>query len=250
MRRRTIRWLAVGYFALLHILFAGLVWKTGLVKRFSLGTAPAKRSIRPEITDYYRRVLRYHARSVDAVPDGCVIFIGDSITQGLAVSAVSPLAVNYGIGGDTTQGVLERLPVYMPAIERAKCVVVAIGVNDTIYRTPSEAVRNYARILDRLPEDCPVITSAILPVDGSSSEALGQRTKWINRFNQELKELVDKRPAATLVDSSVVLDTDGDGQLDNSLHDGDGLHLNSAGNRAWAAKLRSAIASLERKEET
>ena len=37
------------------------------------------------------------------VPVGATVFIGDSITQGLATSAVVPLSVNYGIGGDTTQ---------------------------------------------------------------------------------------------------------------------------------------------------
>ena len=46
------------------------------------------------------------------IPEGATIFIGDSITQGLATSAVSNQSVNYGIGSDTTLGVLKRLPYY------------------------------------------------------------------------------------------------------------------------------------------
>ena len=243
MKYPSMKRLVTGYVVLLHIFVVGVVWKTGFIERVSSRLRTPKAVTKPEITEYYHRIVRYHGRSVDAVPDDCVIFIGDSITQGLAVSAVCPIAVNYGIGSDTTRGVLKRIPIYMPALKRAKCIVIAIGVNDTPYRTASEAIQNYVRILDTLPQNRPVVVSGILPVDKSSNANLARRIAWVTDFNHELRELCDQRDNVTFVDSSADLDTDSDGQLDTTLHDGDGLHLNSAGNLAWAANLRSAIES-------
>jgi lysophospholipase L1-like esterase len=230
--------LLVAYLVLVHLALAVLLWKPGLPSRIRqrLGFSP-----RPEIGDYYRQTLRHHSRSVDAVPDGAVVFIGDSLTQGLAVAAVHPSAVNYGIGGDTTRGVLGRLPAYRPALERAECIVVAIGFNDTRHREADEALRNYARILDALPEDRRVIVSAVLPVDDRARGSLAGRRDWIGRFNAGLRRLAAEREQVTFLDAGDALDRDGDGRLDRSLHDGDGVHLNSAGYRAWAARLADAI---------
>ena len=231
--------LAIIYVILLHVALAGVLWKSDFLDRVGrrLGASPSK----PEFTDYYNRIVRYHARSVDAVPDGAVILIGDSITQGLAVAAVHPLSVNYGIGSDTTRGVLQRLPTYMPALKRAKCIVLAIGINDGRYRSAEEAINNYAQILDALPQNRPVVVSAILPVDNAARGELAERKDWIDDFNSGLKHLADQRDLVTFVDSSKELDTDRDGRLDASLHDGDGVHLNSAGNIVWSSRLRDAI---------
>lgn len=82
-----------------------------------------------ELTPHYHRMLEYHKRMDGNVLTGSVIFFGDSITQGLCVSAVASHSVNYGIGSDTTFGVLERLKYYR-SINRADVVVISIGVND------------------------------------------------------------------------------------------------------------------------
>jgi len=231
--------LLVAYLILLHLALATLLWKPSLPSRIRqrLGF-----ETRPELGDYYRQTVRHHSRTVATVPDGAVIFIGDSLTQGLAVAAVAPAGVNYGIGGDTTAGVLERLPVYRPALARARCIVVAIGFNDTRYRSPDEALGNYARILDALPADRPVIVSAILPIDEQARAALAGRGAWIQQFNAGLVRLAGSREGVSLVDAGDALDGDGDGRLDRPLHDGDGVHLNSAGYLAWSARLADAVA--------
>jgi lysophospholipase L1-like esterase len=231
--------LAIAYIILLHLVLVGVLWKSDfldLASRRILG-----KDARPEISEHYHGTLRYHARSVDVVPDGSVIFIGDSLTEGLAVAAVHPLSINYGIGGDTTRGVLDRLPTYMPALVRAKCIVLAIGFNDFRYRSPDDAVQNCIRILDALPKGRRVVVSAILPIDESARAELAERKDWIQRFNTELRRVAEERDAAIFVDSSHELDADGDGRLDPSLHDGDGVHLNSAGNLRWASRLRDAV---------
>ena len=233
--------LVVAYIVTLHLVVGGMLWKSDFLDRVNSRLGLIEQLPKPEISEYYHRILRYHERSVDSVPDDSVIFIGDSITQGLCVSAVQPNAVNFGIGSDTTTGVLMRIPAYMPALERAKCIVLAIGVNDIHYRTAADALHNYAKILDMLPQDRRVIVSAILPIGETARQALDDRLAWIHEFNSGLKQLASDRELASFMDNDAALDTDGDNRLDKSFDDGDGVHLNSAGNLAWAADMRDAI---------
>lgn len=231
------------YVVLLHIVLGVVLWKSdfleGLSYRLGLGD-------RPELTGYYYTILNVHDSFVDIVPDGAVIFIGDSITQRLNVSAVHPLSVNYGIGGDTTIGVLKRLSTYMSVLERSQCIVLAIGTNDTRYRSVDEAIANYSRILDRLPRDRPVIASAVLPVDDQANpRQLSEAVGWRMDFNIKLHQLVEQREWVIFVDHDNYLDTNGDGRLDQQFHNGDGLHLNAAGNLQWTQSLRRAISNLK-----
>ena len=57
-------------------------------------------------------MVKYHSRMDGSIPDNSILFIGDSITQSLCVSAVADNSVNLGIGGDTTLDVINRLPKY------------------------------------------------------------------------------------------------------------------------------------------
>ena len=98
------------------------------------------------------------------VPSGSAIFIGDSITQGLCVSAVFTPSVNYGIGSDTTLGVLKRIPKYQ-SLNRASMVILEVGVNDLKRRKDEEILSNYSSILKLLPSHLSVIISGILPVN-------------------------------------------------------------------------------------
>ncbi|MBX2865105.1 MAG: hypothetical protein KTR27_16255 [Leptolyngbyaceae cyanobacterium MAG.088] len=238
--------LAIVYAVFLHVALAVILWKSDFLSSIKYRLGLVIPTVQSELTDYYYQTLNYHRRSVEIVPDDAVIFIGDSLTQGLNVSAVYPLSVNYGIGGDTTVGVLERLSVYMPALERAKYIVLAIGINDTYHRGPEKAIRNYAQILDNLPQDRPIIVSAVLPVDAAANEEkLAKRVDWRKTFNTELKRLADEREFVTFVDSSAELDPNGDERLEPSLHDGGGVHLNADGNRIWAKHLRNTILRLE-----
>ncbi|MEM7783719.1 MAG: GDSL-type esterase/lipase family protein [Planctomycetota bacterium] len=233
--------LAFAYIVFLHFIIAGVIWNSDYADRIGRRLGFHCSSVKPEFTEYYDRLVRYHVRSVEAVPDDSVIFIGDSITQGLAVCAVHPFSVNYGIGGDTTQGVLERIPKYLPALRRAKSVVIAIGINDSRYRTVSSAIANYSKILDTLPQDRPVIVSAILSMDLPDSNEVASRLVWVDQFNSQLRKIAKQRISVTYIDTNAALDSNGDGLLDISLHDGDGLHLNSAGNLVWAENLRQAL---------
>jgi len=119
----------ITYLIGIHLFLAVVLLKSDFNDRvehkFGIHTAAQS----PEITQHFHRMLHYHKRMDGNVPEGSVIFIGDSITQGLCVSAIASPAVNYGIGSDTTVGILQRLPYYN-SIKRASAVVLAIGIND------------------------------------------------------------------------------------------------------------------------
>lgn len=208
----------------------------------SAGAAEIHRSAAAqEITEHYRRMLRYHRRMDGNVPDRSVVFIGDSLTQGLCSDAVYHPSVNYGIGSDTTVGVLTRLPEYEHSLRGASAVVLAIGVNDMKFRDNREIVENYRHILGLLPTGAGIVCSAVLPV----SERTYSQHSVVNKariadLNASLRNLCSADPRCTFVDPYSRL-VDADGNLLAALDDGDGIHLNAAGNRIWIDALRDGL---------
>lgn len=233
------RALYISYLVGLHAFLALVLWKSDFLSRAQkmfCGMPPDQ-----EITEHYSRMLRYQARMDGNVPDGSVFFIGDSLTQGLCSDAVISPSVNYGIGSDTTVGVLRRLPEYH-SLQRASAVVIAIGVNDLMFRHNREIVANYSRILQELSSGLPVVCSAVLPIN----EAVYDGPSAVNNqricdLNASLKVLASNRPGCVFLDVGGSL-VDQEGNLLAALHDGDGVHINSEGNRIWIDGLRVAIA--------
>ena len=191
-----------------------------------------------ELSFHFYEKLAYHKDTSGTVPKGSVLFIGDSITHQLFTEDVTANSINYGIGGDTTVGVLARLGTYQEPISEAAAVVLAIGVNDMSRRSNGEIVANYSLILDRL-NSVPVFVSSILPIDESYGR-VGYSERILS-LNKSLKKLAGQRENVTYINNQVFLDQDGDGQLDSANHRGDGIHLSSAGLRVWAPSLRSAL---------
>ena len=174
------------------------------------------------------------------VPDNAVIFIGDSITQGLCVSAIATPSVNYGIGSDTTVGVIRRIPFYK-SIERASVVVLAVGINDMKHRSNKEILKNYRTIVDLIPKRTPVIFSAVLPLDMKAREKWqGRSQDRIERLNSSIEILSINKNNLYFVDAGPLL-MDGNGNLSDVYHNGDGVHLNSKGYSIWNNVLRTGI---------
>ncbi len=195
-----------------------------------------------EITDHYRTMLRYQIRMDGNVPDHSVIFIGDSLTEGLCTDAVISPSVNYGIGSDTTAGVLARLPEYH-SLERAAAVVLEIGVNDMNFRSNAEIIQNYRRILKSFPDGVPVICVGVLPVNESIYHGPAVTNARIRDLNAAIKTLCSENPHWLFLDSGASL-VDNAGNLSAPFQDGDGIHLNSAGNRIWIERLKSVATHL------
>jgi len=224
------------YIIILHIFLAIVLLKSNFIEKVEhrLGIAP-----RVEIGSYFYRILNYHSRMDGNVPDHSVIFIGDSITQGLCVSAVWCPSVNYGIGSDTTVGVLKRLSVYK-SINRASAVVIEIGINDMKYRSNEKIFQNMKKIAQYLPQNIPIIFSAILPVDERVREDLKGWNKRIIQLNDKIKNWTKQTKTIFFIDIRDYL-IDKTGNLSSKYHVGDGVHLNSLGNSIWIQHLKKKI---------
>jgi lysophospholipase L1-like esterase len=228
----------ITYIVCVHAILGLVLLKNNSSQRNDTA-AIAKQEVRSEITEHFHHMIRYHSRMDGNVPVGSVVFIGDSITQGLCVSAVVPSAVNYGIGYDTTVGVLQRLPVYN-SIKRAGAVVIAIGINDFKLRTNEDILHNYSTIAERIPENIPVIFSAVLPLDEKLFPDCRGWNQRIQALNTDLKAFCDRSRNHFFVDAGPLV-LDGQGNLAAEFHDGDGIHLNSKGNAVWIGELQRAL---------
>lgn len=233
MKRRII-W---GYVIIVHLLLGYVLLKSAFVQhvREHIGIAAPQAGV----TEYYRQMLTIHSRMDGNVPDRSVIFIGDSCIQGLAVSAVANPSVNYGIGYDTTEGVLRRIPVY-ESIGRARAVVIAVGGNDMKLRSDEEILANMNAIFHRMSPVTPVIVSAILPRDEEVKGVPQGVNSRIRDLNSKLKGLSKESGNISFVDPSPML-VDGKGSLGDEFHAGDGVHLNSRGYSVWIKLLAQAI---------
>ena len=183
-------------------------------------------------------MLAYHSRMDGNIPKGSIIFIGDSITQSLCVSAITSPSVNYGIGNDTTFGVLQRLPVYK-SITNAKTVIIAIGINDFLFRSNTEILKNYKLIIEQIPKKIPIIFSAVLPLDKkvTTKKWEGINNSRIKKLNSKLKDLTTQFNNTSFIDIGSLL-IDEEGNLSDRYHTRDGIHLNSKGNDIWIQKLK------------
>lgn len=227
--------LAVHAFALLAMLETDLLYR--IDRKLGMGLLSP-----PEMTEYHENMLGSHLQMDGSVANGSVIFLGDSLTQGLNVAAVSTTqadstpAINYGIGMDTTLGLLTRVPQYS-SLKNASQIVICIGINDLIRTTRSDAeiLENYQRILEALPNDVPVLIQTLFPVD----ERVGMHgfNTRIRALNSALAQLAEREGHGFLdVHRAVVGE---DGNLKAALHTGDGVHLSTAGYAVWIEMLKT-----------
>lgn len=117
--------LLISYLIGLHLLVAVLIFKTDFIPKVKEKFLPTQMTSNP----HGQRMIVYHKAMDASVPAGATIFLGDSITQGLATAAVAPYSINYGIGSATTSELLSNLPSYK-SLERATAVFLMIGIND------------------------------------------------------------------------------------------------------------------------
>jgi lysophospholipase L1-like esterase len=166
-----------------------------------------------------------------SVPPGAVLFFGDGITRDPTVNNVTTnAAANFGMGLETTEGLLKRLPGYR-CLKTASAVVLAIGINDLLERDNDSLIENYSKILAVIPTTIAVVVSAILPVEESllPGDRQGKTSnKRITGINERLRALCSKDQRCVYVDAGPSL-RDSRGALSQGYHVGDGLHLSSEG---------------------
>jgi len=156
-----------------------------------------------------------------------IVMIGNSITDGAEWKELFPdlSIVNRGIGGDTTEGVLNRMESIYST--KAKKAFILIGINDFAQnKSVDEVFSNYQRILEQLQihEITPYIQSTILA---------GERRVHLNndivKLNYRLKKLAEEKNI-TFIDLNNTLGENG--KLKQS-YSRDDIHLNGEGYSAW-----------------
>lgn len=201
----------------------GIFWKVlyepGMLDslRWRLGIAA------PEIPAFNREMRGHLRRETKNADMRRIIFIGDSLIQGMDVSGVDCGALNLGIGGDTTNAVLKRIPDYR-GLSKAKAIVLLVGINDYSFRRNKEIFKNYKSILDHLERAAPVFAVSVLPVNVGSSG---------NRSNELIRQL-NKRIESYCVDRCTFVSThevmaDEAGNLKSDYAESDGIHLSPRG---------------------
>ena len=217
---------------------AGALLRPDLVARASQRLGLSEPQVQ---RDFYRQMVGHHARVARAVAPGAVLFLGSSSVQGLNVLRVTPRGINFGIGGDTTGGLLDRLDK-LP-LAKAGAVVLAIGRNDLVHGAPAEALRSFEQILAAIPASVPVFVNGTQPVAPPAEFPwLKTPRNSVERFNAGIRQRCEARAGCSYIPLDQVL-AGPDGYFLARFRERDGLHLNRAGYRRWMAMLREALES-------
>ena len=224
------------YLLLLHLALLFALAKPDLLLRWRnqlLGRSS-------EVPTWYHDVHGFYQRQDAQLTSGRLVFIGDSHVQSLAVANLAADAVNFGIGGDTSQALLAR--ANYRALTQARAIVLVIGTNDLIRRDDAALLANVRTLLARW-SGTPVVLSTILPVDDRANPRLQPRTPRLAGLATAYARLCAEFQHCHLLDSYRLF-SDAEGRLSATWHEGDGIHLNAAGYLRWQRALQQALQEL------
>jgi lysophospholipase L1-like esterase len=153
--------------------------------------------------------------------------LGDSITLGGNWSVVfkNKGVVNFGIGGDTTRGVLNRIDTIIN--QKPKKVFILIGINDLNKGySVNEIVLNYNKIITKLQnKDIEVFVQSTIFV-GNKKNKLNNNVLLLN---QKLQTIC-KNKKLVYIDLNKFLSKN---QKLDSKFSIDDVHLNNNGYKIW-----------------
>ncbi len=167
---------------------------------------------------------------------GAVVFWGDSITDwgDWAEFTGNASAINRGIAGDNTYGLLHRTDEVTR--HQPKKLFILIGTNDLNIHIPLEQrLVNYDSIIDRVKRESPntiIYVQSVLPINNDliSRQYYSGTNEAIRLMNSSLDSLARTGGVVYVDLYSHFLDQKG--QLD-AKYTYDGLHLNGVGYMRW-----------------
>jgi beta-glucosidase len=207
--------------------------------------------------------MRAHTNFVEIAKKGDidVLFMGDSITdwwrstgRGSGTNGVisyggkavfekyfgSMKVANFGIAGDTTQGVLWRLQHGEGEGYKPKAIMLMIGTNNTGRNSPPEITMGVADVVFELRKDFPeakILLLAIFPRSGPGTRVRAQ----LDEINKTIATLHDNQHVFYQDIGSKFLADDGSIPRDIM---SDGLHPTSKGYEIWAEAVHDTLVSL------
>jgi lysophospholipase L1-like esterase len=182
-----------------------------------------------------------------------VLFLGDSITDWWQLASTQGgrdvyekyygnlKLANFGIAGDTTQGVLWRLQNGEGAGFKPKVIMLMIGTNNTGHNTGAEIADGVAAVVAEVRKDFPDAKILLLAIFPRSTPGSNLR-KIINEANTGIAKLND-------LDHVFYLDIGGkflagDGTFLPDAFRRDNLHPVVKGYEIWAEAVKEPLANL------
>ena len=178
---------------------------------------------------YERQVVWQASRSHQL--DGQTIFIGDSLTAGLATSELAEKSENFGIPGDMIERLSSRLDRY--DLSDANTIVLQIGINDWPNNRMANFGENYRLLVAKFPKYTRLIAVSLTPSnpDRAPQHAANYNFEML-RTNQFIERFCASMPNYQYLDLAAML-TDQHGSLRPAFDYGDGVHLSHAGYDVW-----------------
>ena len=155
-----------------------------------------------------------------------VVFLGDSLTQGCEWGEFYPGALNRGIGGDTSAGLLKRLDTVTEL--KPKAVFLMIGSNDllNIHLRPEQTVANIRKAVADIRRSSPETT---IYLESDLPTWSVQENIYLRTVNRGLRLLADGKTVIYVDLYPAFLS----GEVLNPSFTSDGGHLNGAGYLVW-----------------
>jgi lysophospholipase L1-like esterase len=226
--------------AIIFVLGIGAVAtkKFHLLARFTAARLAWSDPLDSRAVPFVAESLQQSRRSMQM--DNTAVFIGDSITVGLATSNIAPHSENFGIDGDTVDGLIARLPHYN--LTKARVIVLEIGVNNYRRDKLTGFDPKYRQLLGLFPRGIPVVAMAIFPINEHANWWIPVRdaTVAIKKANQEIALACQQVSTCTFLDLSSSFGN-ADGSMKSIYEVGDGVHLSEPAYRVWAAALAPYI---------
>lgn len=237
--KRPARFAVIVYLVILHVLLILLLSGRGR----SIVPLLRQQDEARKKTYFHSQMLGFHRRLDENAQPSSVLFVGDSGIQGMNLQPIRRKALNFGIGGDTTEGVLRRLSTYA-SLKTARAIVISIGFNDLNAGLEDRTIRNIEAILGRLPNGLPVVITSISEVrESDDQQGINAR---IQDLNFDLRGMVGGKANLRFIDLSELFIQRFDGRKESFL-EADGIHLNLAGREAWmnavAGELENVLGS-------
>jgi len=161
-----------------------------------------------------------------------IIFLGNSITDNCEWSELfsNPNIKNRGIGGDDTDGILERLNEVTES--NPSKIFIMIGTNDLSNgKTVEYIIDNYKKIIARIKQSTPgtkIYIQSVIPTDDAIHYT--RRNTDIIKINDKLREIAAQNKL-TYIDLFTLFKL-GNNKI-NPEYSLDGLHLNGKGYLVW-----------------
>jgi len=166
-----------------------------------------------------------------------LLFIGDSLIQFFNWQNRFPdkEIFNYGMAGETAEGLLARLPNIITRIQSPALVMIMTGINNLAMEDYG-FLFTYEKIitlLEKTYEQSEIVATSLLPAD---LYFLGDA---VPQVNERLKDIAQKKSLRYLDLYPLFLDDKAKPII--SYFEADGVHLSAAGYEVWAGTLEKEI---------